>query len=94
MILETDTWRMHPRGQRRTSDRANRCRGEGMIERQPLGGQSLDVGRDPKFVAVEAEVVHRVVLGHDEDKIGPLGRFHCLDQTSQQPGHKQPKPES
>ena len=54
-----------------------------MVEREPLGGQALDVGRYAQLVAVEAEVVHRIILGDYEDNVWPLSRFGRRGQGGQ-----------
>ena len=94
VILKTDTWRVHRRGQGRPCDGADRSTGEGMVERQPLGGQALDIRRHTKPVAVQPQVVDRVVLRYNKDKIGPLGRLHRVGQAGQQTRCKQAEHQS
>ena len=89
VVLKSNPRRVHRRGQGCARHGANRRGGEGVIKREPLGGQALDVGRDAQLVAVEAEVVHRVILGDDEDKVWPLGRFGRLGQGGQRHGCEQ-----
>ena len=52
----------------------------GAIKRQPLFGQAIDVRGSGILAAVQWQVVVRAVIGHDDEKVGPLGQ--CLTRLA------------
>jgi len=64
-----------PRLDHRPARRADRVRHKTVMEDHPLGGQAVDLGRLVDLRAVGADRVRGVVVGEDEEDVGPLRRF-------------------
>ena len=77
--------------QLRAARLAHGLRKIGAIKRQPLPGQAIDVRGFGILAAVQWQIIVGAVIGHDDEKVGPLGQ-HLTRLAKRNKKQQQKKP--